>query len=162
MSLLSHIGWFWTGTRYFAFTNNRNDLPHLLILVIILIIPLSFRIFNCSRYESLLISIVPLLVFVHCTNLGNNILPLNYFYFHSHYYFLCICTFLCWWQYTGQFRGRQINQYFDNLEVNNILLSVCKFCSNGTPILKSAVHSFWFSGTRFLLKTVRFSFIIVM
>ena len=21
MSLLSHIGWFWTGTRYFAFTN---------------------------------------------------------------------------------------------------------------------------------------------
>ena len=38
----------------------------------------------------------------------------------------------------------------------------CKFCSNGTPILKSAVHSFWFSGTRFLLKTVRFSFIIVM
>ena len=39
---------------------------------------------------------------------------------------------------------------------------VCKFCSNGTPILKLAVHSFWFSGTRFLLKTVRFSFIIVM
>ena len=38
----------------------------------------------------------------------------------------------------------------------------CKFCSNGTPILKLAVHSFWFSGTRFLLKTVRFSFIIVM
>ena len=26
----------------------------------------------------------------------------------------------------------------------------CKFCPNGTPILKSAVHSFWFSGTRFL------------
>lgn len=40
--------------------------------------------------------------------------------------------------------------------------SQCKFCSNGTPILKLAVHSFWFSGTRFLLKTVRFSFIIVM
>ena len=38
----------------------------------------------------------------------------------------------------------------------------CKFCSNGTPILKSSVHSFWFSGTRFLLKAVRFSFIIVM
>lgn len=40
--------------------------------------------------------------------------------------------------------------------------TICKFCSNGTPILKLAVHSFWFSGTRFLLKTVRFSFIIVM
>ena len=38
----------------------------------------------------------------------------------------------------------------------------CKLRSNGTPILKLAVHSFWFSGTRFLLKTVRFSFIIVM
>ena len=45
-------------------------------------------------------------------------------------------------------------------KINLILL--CKFCSNGTPILKLAVHSFWFSGTRFLLKTVRFSFIIVM
>lgn len=42
------------------------------------------------------------------------------------------------------------------------VLGICKFCSNGTPILKLAVHSFWFSGTRFLLKTVRFSFIIVM
>ena len=38
----------------------------------------------------------------------------------------------------------------------------CKFCSNGTPTLKLAVHSFWFSGTRSLLKTVPFSFIIVM
>ena len=76
-------------------SNNRNDLPHLLIPVIILIIPLSFLIFNCSRYESLLISIVLLLVFVRCTYFGNVILPLNYFYFNSHYYFLCICTFLC-------------------------------------------------------------------
>ena len=33
--------------------------------------------------------------------------------------------------------------------------AACKFCSNGTPILKLAVHSFWFSGTRFLLKAVR-------
>ena len=39
---------------------------------------------------------------------------------------------------------------------------ICKFCSNGTFILKSAVHLFLFSGMRFLLKTVRFSFIIVM
>ena len=70
-------------------------MPHLLIPVIILIIPLSFLIFNCSRYESLLISIVSLLIFVHCTNFGNAILPLNYFYFNSHYYFLCIYTFLC-------------------------------------------------------------------
>ena len=23
--------------------------------------------------------------------------------------------FVCWWQYTGQFRDRQVNQYFDNL-----------------------------------------------
>ena len=76
-------------------TNKRNDLPHLLIPVIIFIMPLSFLIFNCSRYESLLISIVSLLVFVHCTYFGNAILPLNYFYFNSHYYFLCICTFLC-------------------------------------------------------------------
>ena len=76
-------------------TYNRNDLPHLLIPVIILIIPLSFLIFNCSRYESLLISIIWLLVFVHCTIFGNVILPLNYFYLNSHYYFLCICTFLC-------------------------------------------------------------------
>ena len=68
---------------------------YLLIPVIILIIPLSFLIFNCSRYESLLISIVSLLVFVLCTNFGNAILPLNYFYFNKHYYFLCICTFLC-------------------------------------------------------------------
>ena len=50
------------------------------------------------------------------------------------------------------------------LEFLNAMLSdrLCKFCSNGTPILELAVHSFWFSGTRFLLKTVRFSFIIVM
>ena len=68
---------------------------HLLIPVIILIILLSFLIFNCSRYESLLISIVSLLVFVNCTNFSNVILPLNYFYFNRHYYFLCICTFLC-------------------------------------------------------------------
>ena len=56
-------------------------------------------------------------------------------------------------------------------QVNQLIISAiaiigdfseCKFCSNGTPILKLAVHSFWFSGTRFLLKTVRFSFIIVM
>ena len=32
----------------------------------------------------------------------------------------------------------------------------------GTPILKLAVYPFWFSGMRFLLKAVRFSFIIVM
>lgn len=50
--------------------------------------------------------------------------------------------------------GRNLNKYHRFLH--------CKFCSNGTPILELAVHSFWFSGTRFLLKTVRFSFIIVM
>lgn len=32
---------------------------------------------------------------MHCTNFGNIILPLNYFYFNSHYYFLYVCTFLC-------------------------------------------------------------------
>lgn len=32
---------------------------------------------------------------MHCTNFSNITLPLNYFYFNSHYYFLCICTFLC-------------------------------------------------------------------
>ena len=48
------------------------------------------------------------------------------------------------------------------LTITCTALALCKFCSNGTPILKLAVHSFWFSGTRFLLKTVRFSFIIVM
>ena len=69
------------------------DLPHLLIPVIIFIIPLSFLIFNCSRYESLLISIVSLLVFVHCTKFGNVILPLNYFYFNSYYYFCAFALF---------------------------------------------------------------------
>ena len=54
-----------------------------------------------------------------------------------------------------------INQLNKTISAQTELIQ-CKFCSNGTPILKLAVHSFWFSGTRFLLKTVRFSFIIVM
>lgn len=33
---------------------------------------------------------------------------------------------------------KYITTHFDNVE-NEI---ICKFCSNGTPILKSAVHSF--------------------
>ena len=32
---------------------------------------------------------------MHCTNFSNVILPLNLFHSNSHYYFLCICTFLC-------------------------------------------------------------------
>lgn len=56
--------------------------------------------------------------------------------------------------------GGQLHKYNEDSIVEKRLK--CKFCSNGTPILKLAVHSFWFSGTRFLLKTVRFSFIIVM
>ena len=55
-----------------------------------------------------------------------------------------------------------IDTLVSNVTNFNYWCATCKFCSNGTPILKLAVHSFWFSGTRFLLKTVRFSFIIVM
>ena len=59
-------------------------------------------------------------------------------------------------------KGKDIFNAVSTTGWNDPELLKCKFCSNGTPILKLAVHSFWFSGTRFLLKTVRFSFIIVM
>jgi len=47
-----------------------------------------------------------------------------------------------------QDNGRKIEKHFQNegedgvLDINAVVDIPCKFCSNGTPILKSAVHSF--------------------
>ena len=93
------------------------------------------------------------------------------FYLHGYvsrlevYFYLFI---LCMGQYYSLL---QISQDISELQIGRCRVDctydflerlLCKFCSNSTPILKSSVHSFWFSGTRFLLKAVRFSFIIVM
>ena len=68
-------------------------------------------------------------------------------------------------KYSEEFKKQMVQEYLKGTSYPKLSKEyqvACKFCSNGTPILKLAVHSFWFSGTRFLLKTVRFSFIIVM
>jgi len=38
-----------------------------------------------------------------------------------------------------QYRGANNRAYYS---IFHTICAVCKFCSNGTPILKSAVHSF--------------------
>ena len=39
-------------------------------------------------------------------------------------------------------KGEKVSSYGQFIEIKRNHYTDCKFCSNGTPILKSAVHSF--------------------